>query len=119
MCKFCENLERREYIVSPRTCSSDDNKCEIGSPMFYDDILLGCDCSDCDGCATKNSRFGLITWDNSIQLSYVKRIKRLIIEPYSEVVKINFCPWCGKPLTDTPVDFDKCCCGMKLDLIEG
>ena len=116
MCKFCDNLEHREYIVSPRTCSGYDNTCEIGSPMFYDDILLGCDCSDCYGCATENSHFGLIAWDNSIQLSYVKRIKHLIVEPYSECIKINFCPWCGKSLTDTPVDFDKCCCGMELEL---
>lgn len=118
MCKFCGNLEYRNYIVPYRTNSADDNQCEFGSPMFYDDILLDSDCSDCNGCATKNCHFGLTAWDNFLQLFYVRRIKNLIIEPYSERIQINFCPWCGRSLTDEPVDFEKCCLGTKLEIKE-
>lgn len=119
MCKFCDNLkEYKTYTVSQRTTSADDNQCEFGSPLIYDGDVFGEDCNDCNGCSSKNMHFGLTIWDNNLQLSYVRRIKGLIIEPYSEIIEINFCPWCGKSLTDKPVDFDKCCCGTKLDIKE-
>lgn len=115
MCKFCDDLTWKTYMVPQRNTSSADNQCEFGSPLFNGEISYST-CDNCDGCKEGNHHFGLTLWENRLILSYVSRIKKLIIEPSSENIKINFCPWCGKPLTDNPVDFDKCCLGRSLNI---
>lgn len=116
MCKFCDNLEYRRYKVQQRTTSADDTTCEFGSPDL--DVADTYNCSGCRGCTKDNLRFELAAWKNYISLAFVHRIRRLIIEPFSEAIQINFCPWCGKKLTEEPVDFDKCHCGGELELLE-
>ena len=116
MCKFCDNLKYRKYRIQPRTTSSDDTTCEFGSPDL--DVSDTYNCRGCRGCADDNHRFELISWENYISLAYVHRIRRLVIEPYSENIQINFCPWCGKQLSDELVDFDKCHLGRELKLLE-
>ena len=57
MCKFCDDLEYRSYMVSQRTTSADDNVCEIASPWVTSDgevVDYISDCSDCRGCAKEN-----------------------------------------------------------------
>ena len=104
MCKFCDDLEWREYKIPYRTCSADDNRCEYGSPDIVNDgeneYILGSTCEDCSGCAEDNLYFSIRTYQNRIGLDFTHRIKNLIIEPCSEMVDINFCPWCGKQLND-------------------
>lgn len=118
MCQFCDDLKWKTYMVSERTTSADDNQCEFGSPLIYDGEVIDSTCDGCNGCAEENMHFGLTSFENSLQISYVRRIKKLIIEPYSEPIQINFCPWCGKPLTNNPVEFNKCCLGTELKIKE-
>lgn len=70
------------------------------------------------GCDDKNLRFELTSWRNYISLAYKHRINDLIIEPFSEAIRINYCPWCGKKLTKETVNFDKSCCGNGPELIK-
>lgn len=118
MCKFCDDLEWREYKIPYRTCSADDNRCEYGSPDIVNDgeneYILGSTCEDCSGCAEDNLYFSIRTYQNRIGLDFTHRIKNLIIEPCSEMVDINFCPWCCKQLNDELVPFENCCLGRCL-----
>jgi len=118
MCKFCDDLKWREYKIPYRTCSADDNRCEYGSPDIVNDgeneYILGSTCEDCSGCAEDNLYFSIRTYQNRIGLDFTHRIKNLIIEPCSEMVDINFCPWCGKQLNDELVPFENCCLGRCL-----
>lgn len=116
MCKFCDDLSWKTYIVPQRNTSADDNQCLFGSPLILDGEVFDNTCDNCDGCKKDNRHFGLTLWENNLKLDYVSRIKKLIIEPSSESIRINFCPWCGKSLTDNPVDFDKCCLGRSLNV---
>lgn len=121
MCEFCNSLEYRTYRVLQRTTSADDNQCVFGSPLRYiDEVIEGeYSCDTCiNGCSDKNLRFELTSWKNYISLGYIHRINNIIIEPYSEAIKINYCPWCGKQLTENLVDFNECHCGNSLKLIE-
>ena len=117
MCKFCDNLEWRRYKVPVRNESACDNLCEIMTAKFekYGDeyVSLGSDCSDCDGC--RDNGFGIHAYDNRIGFSFANHIKELCIDRYSEMLDINFCPWCGKRLSKEMVDFDKCCLGTPID----
>lgn len=116
MCKFCDNLTWKTYIVPQRNTSADDNQCIFGSPLILNGEVFDSTCDNCDGCKEENHHFGLTLWENNLKFDYVSRIKKLIIEPSSENIKINFCPWCSRSLTDNPVDFDKCCLGESLQL---
>lgn len=60
----------------------------------------------------------LYIYDNRVGFDFVHKIKKLIIEPSSEMIDINFCPWCGRKLNDDIVPFDKCCLGGELEGIE-
>lgn len=118
MCQFCDDLKWKTYMVSQRTTSADDNQCEFGSPLVYDGEVFDYTCDNCTGCKSENMHFSLTSCENRLQLGYVHRINKLIVEPYSEPIQINFCPWCGKALTDEPVEFNKCCLGTELKVIE-
>lgn len=115
MCEFCDDLKHRTYRVLQRTTSADDNQCEFGSPD--PDVFGISTCYACDGCRDDNLRFELRCWDNYISIGYFHRIKSLCIEPFSESIAINYCPWCGKKLTDELVDFKKCHYGKELELM--
>ena len=112
MCKFCDNLDWRNYKVSYRNNSSDDNMCEYVSPeVMIDGERIGSDCSHCDGCKRENILFSLHTYSNRIGINFYRKIKGLTIDQHSEMFTFNFCPWCGKQLTEELVDFEKC--GLK------
>ena len=120
MCKFCDDLSWRKYMIPTRNEDACDNLCEVMTAKFedYGDGLfsLGSDCENCDGC--NNGGFGIHAYENRIGFSYSKTIKELHIGKYSEMLDINYCPWCGKRLTDKLIDFEKCMLGMQLDKIE-
>lgn len=115
MCKFCESSERTEFIIPVRNNSSCDNVCEImtskiekyGEELF----LTGTDCSDCDGCKEENRTFEIYKSKNRIGLSYIQNIKGLRVMPYSEMLNLNFCPWCGKQISNELIEFERCCIG--------
>lgn len=119
MCKFCDNLKRRVYKIPYRNSMGDDNRCEYGSPDVVNidgEIeIIGSNCDNCQGCAEDNQFFSMCVEGNSIRFAFYHKIKNLIISPNSEVIKINFCPWCGRKITDNSIDFDKCCLGEKLE----
>lgn len=112
MCKFCDNLEWRVYKTSYRNSSTDDNMCERLSPdVIINGEYFGINCTDCDGCKAENISMFLRTCDNRMGINYYRKIKDMVIDQYSEMFSINFCPWCGKQLVEKLVDFDKC--GLK------
>lgn len=108
MCKFCDDLTWRQYRIPYRNCMADDNSCDYGSPNVNNGYFCGRTCENCDGCADENLYFSIRTYDNNIGFDFSHRIKELVIEPSSEMVQINFCPWCGKKLSDEIVPFEKC-----------
>lgn len=44
-----------------------------------------------------------------IQFGFIHEIPECTIAQTSEHLKINYCPWCGKRLTDKIIPFEKCC----------
>lgn len=132
MCKFCDDLKWRTYRVLLRNFSADNNVCEYVSTRHgnYDDtgFVDECGicysgtihCDDCDGCKDNNLLFELKTYENNIGVNYYHKIRDLTIAPSSEMIQINFCPWCGRQLIDDDkkVSFDKCHMGGRLKLIE-
>ena len=114
MCKFCDSLDWGKYKIPYRNCSSDDNSCEYGSPDVIDGEVYGSTCDDCCGCADNNLYFSIHTYDNRIGFDFTHKIKNLIIEPSSEMININFCPWCGRKLDDVTIPFEKCCLNKEL-----
>lgn len=119
MCKFCDNLEWRTYLVPQRTEDACDNLCEVMTAKLEnidgEVFSLRSDCENCNGCAPGNMGFAMHTYGNRIGFDYRHRIKELIIGRNSEMFDINFCPWCGKRLSKEMVDFDKCCLGLPIE----
>lgn len=119
MCEFCDNLKRRTYKIPYRNSMENDNRCEDGSPDTVDTDgeikTIGSNCDNCQGCAEDNQFFSMHVEGNCIRFAFYHKIKNLIISPNSEAIKINFCPWCGRRITDNHVDFDKCCLGEELE----
>lgn len=117
MCKFCDNLDWRKYRVPHRNEDGCDNLCEVMTAKLEnidgEVFSTGSDCEDCNGCADMG--FSMHTYDNRIGFGFSHSIKALHIGRYSEMLDINFCPWCGKRLSKEMVDFDKCCLGTPID----
>lgn len=113
MCKFCDDLSWRKYSIPARNKMDSDNLCQClsrgridGSPETDSDAPVFCH-TKCDGCAEGNEHFELFSRDNRIGLSFAFKAKGLQIARNSEMLTINFCPWCGKKLTEQPVEFEK------------
>ncbi len=101
MCKFCECLidNTKDILLSSRSRLSIDNTCEI----IADD-----DCSNCkDGCNEYFKLGGSVSNDNvSIQVCFHKEVKDIIIAPFSELLHINYCPFCGEQISKDIKDFN-------------
>jgi len=92
MCNFCDDLKYREIIIPMRTSMADDNVCEM---------IVNDDCEKCNhGCADENHYFSITTWEDNLCLNYFHKIGELIIAPVSTRFSINFCPMCGKQITE-------------------
>ena len=118
MCDFCKNLDCQKHLIPQRYSMDIDNLCQVlttgnidssDENCCYDDV----NCSDCDGCAEGNESFSLNVYGNRIAVSYLFKAKGLIIDRSSETLAINFCPWCGRQLSDKIIGFDKCLLGKK------
>lgn len=113
MCKFCDDLKWRQYSVPARNKMDSDNLCQCLSCGRIDgseetDSYWPVSCPEnCDGCAEGNEHFKLFASDNRIGLSYAFKATGLQIARNSEMLTINYCPWCGKKLTDQPVEFEE------------
>ena len=103
MCDFCENTYQNEFRVSVKDEYEDDNLCEFLSP----DGMGGYDCEDCDGCDDNNHMFTLSYDHRGINLGYVHKVRGTNIMPFSEDIRINFCPWCGRQIEDDIVEFNE------------
>lgn len=102
MCEFCKNHDKYTiYRVPLRSTYADDNLCE----KIVDDNCGTCNC----GCADENYHFTLYKSKNWIQLGFHRKLADLIISPFSELLHINYCPWCGEKLSDKDKTFDECC----------
>lgn len=97
MCDFCKDLNYREIKISIRTTLADDNICDFVSP---DEYGINHSCEDCDGCLEDNNYFSITTWEDNLYIKYYHKIKDVVIAPISARFKINFCPMCGKKISD-------------------
>lgn len=110
-CKFCDPAsEFSHYLIPERNQMDTDNLCEILTQRLGDEVNGGNDiwCNECYGCTEENTHFVLNAFDNCISLSYRFKGRDLQIDRNSEVMHINFCPWCGRRLSEKMVVFEKC-----------
>ena len=112
-CKFCEQLESRHYMTPVRNRMDTDNLCQClswgridGSVETGPWATISCP-ESCGGCADDNEHFGLFTFENRMGFSYHFKSQNLRIDRNSQMLTINFCPWCGKPLSEEIVPFEK------------
>lgn len=101
MCEFCRNpAEYKKYGVPIRNSYDSDNFCEV----LYDN-----DCEDCSsGCADKNFHFTIYKWQESLSFGFIHATPKCTIAQTSEMVAINYCPWCGEKISEQEVPFEKC-----------
>lgn len=100
MCEFCSNF-KKAYRVPVRNTFAADNMCEV---------LKDNDCENCDGCQDKNYHFTLYKFDDGISLGFIRKVGNVLCAPRSELIGINYCPWCGEQLNNgNEWKFDSCC----------
>lgn len=111
MCKFCDNLDWREYSVAYRSEFADDNFCELASPVFYKNEfgemeVIDTDCGNCNGCQ-QTDIFRLIACDTRIGFQFRRDANNVHIGQFSEMFHINYCPFCGKQISKDIIPFEK------------
>ncbi len=102
MCKFCEGLfkEGHEIIWNMRNEYCDSNFCEK---------IFNNECSSCSECSIF---YKLRGWKNeqskkaSIQCEYKFDNGEIVMWNFTEPLNINYCPYCGKQLSEKKIDFD-------------
>ena len=102
MCKFCEGLFEEEYEIhwNMRSQYADDNLCE---KLFNDS------CSNCQECNIEYKLRGRKLEDTGhsyIQCDYKFTNGDVIMWNSTEPLNINYCPYCGKQLSDKLIDLD-------------
>ena len=102
MCKFCEGLFEKEYEMhwSMRSQYADDNLCEK---------LLNDSCDNCQECNIEYKLRGRKLEDTGhsyIQCDYKFTNGDVIMWNSTEPLNINYCPYCGKQLSDKLIDLD-------------
>ena len=100
MYDFCKNMNTEKKLQF-RTTYADDNLCDT-----IRNDSGSCNCTNCYGCIDENNYFAIsMKWSNYLDVSYFRKMvmlnnDELIINPISEGIKINYCPFCGKELED-------------------
>ncbi len=119
-CKFCDQLDWREYAVPEQNRMDTDNVCQClswgridGSDETHSYATFSCP-ENCGGCADENHYFSLFTYENRMGFSYHFKAKNFGIDRNSEMMTINFCPWCGRPLSEKIVSFEKSCMNFEM-----
>lgn len=111
MCSFCDGILNKKARWKVRSKMANDNICE-----FVNDY----NCNLCVNCDMVFDLFGYKIEDNYyIGVGYTQKIRTLdkedvVISPFSEGQRINYCPMCGSQLSNDVVDFDN----MKYNKIE-
>jgi len=81
--------------------------------------------ANCGGCEERNHHFGLVADKGRlgehlkarIGFTYHFKAKHFEIDRVSERLTINFCPWCGRLLSDELVPFEKSCLNFEMGTI--
>lgn len=105
MCGFCDNIknENKEIIWRVRNTSADDNICEC---------INNINCEKCKGC---NMHFKLNGYnyngDTYVGVEYHQTItyynsEDAVINPFSESIQFNYCPFCGEQMSRNISRFD-------------
>lgn len=97
MCDFCNDLKYKEIIIPMRTTLAEDNICKFVSPNEFN---IDYDCSDCKGCADENNYFSITAQEDTISINYYHKIRDVIIAPISARLSFNYCPMCGKRISE-------------------
>lgn len=100
MCKFCEGLfdKKHEIIWDMRNAYADDNFCEK---------VLNNNCDNCKKCDIEYRLRGLIINNNSyIQCDYKFDNGSIIMWNFTELLPINYCPYCGRKISENIIDFN-------------
>lgn len=102
MCKFCEGLFDKEYEMEwcMRTSYADDNLCE---KIFNDS------CEKCNECNISYRLTGRRLKErktNYINCSYKFTNGDITMWNSTEPLTINYCPYCGKQISENLVDLD-------------
>lgn len=102
MCKFCEGLFEKKYKMNwnMRSSYSDDNFCEK---------VLNDSCENCSQCNIHYSLSGgkiEETRHAYIQCEYEFNNGDIVMKNFTEPLNINYCPYCGKKLTENMVKYE-------------
>lgn len=106
MCEFCDSIDDRdkEIIWEVKSTYADHNICE-----FVNDST----CSACGGCKMYFTLNGHKYKDDIyVSVEYKQTLKSIegeevIISPFSEGIQFNFCPICGKQISQNIKEWDK------------
>lgn len=104
MCEFCESItnKNKEILWQVRSTYADDNVCNY---------VNGEDCNRCKGCKMYFKLSGTNYNENTyVGVTYMQQIMsendtKVIINPFSEGIQFNYCPFCGKQISENIKDF--------------
>lgn len=100
MCGFCDNLtdNSKEILWSVRSRYADDNTCEE---------IAKDSCSNCNGCKEYFKLIGYNINNNThMSVEYFKKVANITIRPFSEGIRLNYCPFCMKQLSEEIRSFE-------------
>lgn len=102
MCKFCEGIFDKNYDMewNMRTSFADDNFCE---KVFEDS------CDNCEQCCIEyklNGRYISESDHAYLTCEYKFDNGDIKMHNFTEILPINFCPYCGRQLVNNLVNFD-------------
>lgn len=102
MCKFCEGIfkEGCKMQWNMRSSYADDNFC---------DKVMNSECGNCEKCSMEYKPSGFMMPDTKgcyIDCEYKFDNGNIVMWNFTEPLRINYCPFCGKALSDEMVDMN-------------
>ena len=103
MCEFCEGVNNKDFTWNVRSTMADNNICEYVNG------------DNCEGCNECNMRFGLVKYISNentyISVDYNQTLSdidgnEVVISPFSEGIRINYCPFCGDSVSRDKKEFE-------------
>lgn len=101
MCTFCEALTNHKKIEwQERSTVANDNFCET---------VCNSDCDGCYGCDKRLFTLTPLIVNGNVYVSvdYYREAYGTIIYPFSELMQLSFCPFCGKQISKEVFEFDR------------